>query len=81
MVYSSVLRRHLLLLALLFGAVLCVHGTQVMHRPAAYKTTPKAVDTEKSPKVTTIQKRAANKVSVAYFTNWGIYGANFREHS
>lgn len=69
----------MLIAALAFTAFIAVNGTQVMHRPAAYKSTPKSVQTEQNPKTNSIQKRATNKVSFAYFTNWGIYGANFRK--
>ncbi|KAF9465417.1 glycosyl hydrolases family 18-domain-containing protein [Collybia nuda] len=70
--------RLLLLATLAFAALIAVNGTQVMHRPANYKDALRTFKTEQDPKTNTIQKRAGNKVSFAYFTNWGIYGANFQ---
>lgn len=49
-----------------------------MKRPDNYKDVPKTPKTEPNPKINIIHKRAGNKVSFAYFTNWGIYGANFQ---
>lgn len=72
--------RLLLLATVAFTALIAVNGTQVMHRPAQYKDALRQVKTEATPKTNVIQKRAANKVSFAYFTNWGIYGANFRAY-
>lgn len=72
--------KHLCLIATLaFAAFLAVGGTQVMKRPDNYKDVPKTPKTEPNPKINIIHKRAGNKVSFAYFTNWGIYGANFRQ--
>ncbi|KAF4607345.1 hypothetical protein EYR38_001413 [Pleurotus pulmonarius] len=65
-------------LALLPIVSLCVEATQVMHRPASFKDTPHSFNIEKSPETKVVQKRATGKVQVAYFTNWGIYGANFQ---
>jgi chitinase len=64
---------------IVFWAFLAVNGTQVMKRPDNYKDIPGTPKTELNPKINIIHKRANNKVSFAYFTNWGIYGANFRE--
>ncbi|KIK63096.1 carbohydrate-binding module family 5 protein [Collybiopsis luxurians FD-317 M1] len=55
-----------------------VHATQIMHRPDRFNSTPPAVSTERNPNTHVIQKRATAKAQVAYFTNWGIYGANFQ---
>ncbi|TFK97754.1 glycoside hydrolase superfamily [Pterulicium gracile] len=51
-------------------------ATQVMHRPDRYKSTPNVYPLEANPKVTT--SFASGKVNGAYFTNWGIYGANYQ---
>lgn len=72
-------KRSLLFLAYL--AVGVVNATQVMHRPATYKEPPATYAIEENPTVNTIQKRDTGKASMAYFTNWGIYAANFRECS
>jgi chitinase len=56
-----------------------VNATEIMRRPAGYKNTPNKFATEKNPNTTVIHRRqSGGKVSVGYFTNWGIYGANFR---
>lgn len=68
-------RRALILLI----ALVAVNATQVMQRPDNYKDAPHKFQTEIPPKTTIIHKRANAKVSAAYFTNWGIYGANFRK--
>lgn len=60
-------------------ALMAVSATQVMQRPDNYKDPIRTFKTETPPTPTIIQKRATGKVSAAYFTNWGIYGANFRE--
>ncbi|KAG9219949.1 hypothetical protein CCMSSC00406_0006862 [Pleurotus cornucopiae] len=65
-------------LALLPIVSLCVEATQVMHRPVDFKDTPNSFKIEKSPQTKVVQKRGTGKVQVAYFTNWGIYGANFQ---
>ena len=76
MAASSFFRRFVLL-AIYFVAI--VDATQVMHRPARYKDAPNKFSLETDPKTQVIHKRASGKASIAYFTNWGIYGANFRE--
>ncbi|KAK7691604.1 hypothetical protein QCA50_005003 [Cerrena zonata] len=79
MAFSSNMRRVFLLLAVGFTALLAVNATQVMHRPDNFQSTPhKFAEGDAEPK--TIFKRAAatGKVQAAYFTNWGIYGANFQ---
>ncbi|KAG5645943.1 hypothetical protein DXG03_004733 [Asterophora parasitica] len=69
--------RLLLLATMAFMAVAAVYGTQVMHRPDNYKAPPRTFPQEANPKTDIIHKRAGGKVSFGYFTNWGIYGANF----
>ncbi|KAI0090629.1 glycoside hydrolase superfamily [Irpex rosettiformis] len=75
---GSTFRTKLLLIATLaFAAVFSVRATQVMHRPANYKAAPhNFTEGHATPHV--IHKRATGKVNMAYFTNWGIYGANFQ---
>lgn len=63
---------------LALAAFNAVEATQVMHRPVNYKDAPNRFAIEKDPKTNHIQRRATSKASFAYFTNWGIYGANFR---
>ncbi|EIN05503.1 hypothetical protein PUNSTDRAFT_122390 [Punctularia strigosozonata HHB-11173 SS5] len=67
--------RALVCLGLAFTAA--VQATEVMRRPDNYKSAPNVFPTENvTPHV--IHKRATAKVQAAYFTNWGIYGANFQ---
>lgn len=68
--------RSFLLLAL--GLLQTVQATQVMQRPPNFNGTLHKVKTNQHPTVEHIQKRATGKVSMGYFTNWGIYGANFQ---
>ncbi|KAF9532699.1 glycosyl hydrolases family 18-domain-containing protein [Crepidotus variabilis] len=75
------LQRLLTLSAVVLSALVAVNATQVMHRPDNYKEPPNAVVTSKNATTHTIAKReahASEKTSFAYFTNWGIYGANFQ---
>ncbi|KAF9447351.1 carbohydrate-binding module family 5 protein [Macrolepiota fuliginosa MF-IS2] len=74
---------HRLLHAITFAlaAFTAVEATQVMHRPANYKEAPNRFAIETDPKTNKIQRRATSKTSFAYFTNWGIYGANFQPTS
>ncbi|TCD65253.1 hypothetical protein EIP91_002917 [Steccherinum ochraceum] len=58
-------------------AIFTVNATQVMHRPATYKNAPHKF-APGNPTAQVIHKRAGAKVQAAYFTNWGIYGANFQ---
>ncbi|KAF5366205.1 hypothetical protein D9758_005724 [Tetrapyrgos nigripes] len=62
----------------LVSTVLNVSATQVMHRPDSFNKTPNSFPIEANPRIHTISKRAGGKVQTAYFTNWGIYGANFQ---
>jgi hypothetical protein len=66
------------LLTLILAAFSAVEATQIMHRPANYKDAPHRFSVESNRKTHRIQRRATSKASFAYFTNWGIYGANFR---
>ncbi|KAI0646213.1 glycosyl hydrolases family 18-domain-containing protein [Trametes meyenii] len=77
MTLSTHLQRIFFLAAVALAAFVVVDATQVMQRPATFKDTPKkAVTTNVKPQI--IHKRAGSKVQAAYFTNWGIYGANFQ---
>ncbi|KAI0646214.1 glycosyl hydrolases family 18-domain-containing protein [Trametes meyenii] len=79
MAMSSVLRRVCLLVAVAFGALTLVSATEVMHRPSTFKNHPHNVTTQRKVNPHVIHKRAGgSKVQAAYFTNWGIYGANFQ---
>ncbi|GJE98248.1 glycoside hydrolase family 18 protein [Phanerochaete sordida] len=63
--------------AALVACVTLVSATQIMQRPATYKDAPhKYAHGESVPRI--IHKRSGAKVNMAYFTNWGIYGANFQ---
>lgn len=74
------LSRTALVSALLATGILVAEATQSMHRPDNYKNSPNKVDTEENFRTTTIHKRADAKTNFAYFTNWGIYGADFRTY-
>ena len=64
----------------LLNGFLAVESTQIMRRPPTYKNKPNEFAIEAHPKMNTIERRAANgKANFVYFTNWGIYGANFRK--
>ncbi|KAI0366008.1 hypothetical protein BV20DRAFT_1056021 [Pilatotrama ljubarskyi] len=77
MALSSILKRAFFLAAVALAALVVVDATQVMHRPDSYKDAPHKLETgEAKPQI--IHKRAGSKVQAAYFTNWGIYGANFQ---
>ncbi|KAI0708099.1 glycosyl hydrolases family 18-domain-containing protein [Cerioporus squamosus] len=77
MALSATLKRVLFVAAVALAALVVVDATQVMHRPAAYKDAPRKVATGAA-ETKVIHKRASGKVQAAYFTNWGIYGANFQ---
>ncbi|THG94034.1 hypothetical protein EW026_g7352 [Hermanssonia centrifuga] len=70
--------RHGLVLAIaIFTTILAANATQVMHKPANFMDAPHKFETgNATPRV--IHKRAGAKAQIAYFTNWGIYGANFQ---
>ncbi|TDL20581.1 hypothetical protein BD410DRAFT_725659 [Rickenella mellea] len=71
--------RRILCAALVLYSVLgVVYGTEVMHRPGAYKNPPNRFSIAKNASVEVVHKRASGKVQAGYFTNWGIYGANFQ---
>ncbi|EKM53324.1 glycoside hydrolase family 18 protein [Phanerochaete carnosa HHB-10118-sp] len=54
-----------------------VSATQVMQRPSNYKDAPhKYPQGQSVPRI--IHKRSGAKANIGYFTNWGIYGANFQ---
>ncbi|KAL4248233.1 glycosyl hydrolase 18 family protein [Abortiporus biennis] len=80
MLFSGNIRRVLALATAGLAAIIAVNATQVMHRPAKFKDVPSEFQVgHVTPEI--IHKRAAassNKVQAAYFTNWGIYGANFQ---
>ncbi|KAI0330677.1 hypothetical protein GY45DRAFT_730642 [Cubamyces sp. BRFM 1775] len=79
MTLSAVLRRVYLLAAVTVTALVLVNATQVMQRPPTFKNAPHNVSTEHKVKPHVVHKRATDqKVQAAYFTNWGIYGANFQ---
>ncbi|KAF9531136.1 glycoside hydrolase superfamily [Crepidotus variabilis] len=73
--------RRLSWLLMALATTLLVEATQVMHRPDRYKEKPNSFPMETNVKINTIQRRAlqaGGKVSMAYFTSWGIYGPNFQ---
>ncbi|TEB25052.1 hypothetical protein FA13DRAFT_1260153 [Coprinellus micaceus] len=92
MALSDGLGRNVLLALMLLNALLATHATQIMRRPNTYKTAARKFTIESSPQILTVgkrdvnttaaavdlNKRATGKASFAYFTNWGIYGANFQ---
>ncbi|KAG2004639.1 endochitinase [Coprinopsis cinerea AmutBmut pab1-1] len=65
-------------LVVLTGLVVISDATQIMRRPPQYKNRPNTFAMERQPKVHTLSRRATGKANFAYFTNWGIYGANFQ---
>ncbi|PFH51661.1 carbohydrate-binding module family 5 protein [Amanita thiersii Skay4041] len=72
------MQRLFLLIAAALATLITVNATQVMHRPDRYKSPPNRFSIETNPETKIIHKRATSKTSFAYFTNWGIYGANFQ---
>ncbi|KAL1941618.1 hypothetical protein VTO73DRAFT_7057 [Trametes versicolor] len=77
MALSATLKRAFFLAVVALSALVVVNATQAMQRPDAFKDAPRKFATsEVKPQV--IHKRAGSKVQAAYFTNWGIYGANFQ---
>ncbi|KAI0684658.1 glycoside hydrolase superfamily [Cytidiella melzeri] len=74
----STIRAKLLLFTLAtFAIVFSVSATQVMHRPKDFKAPPRKY-AQGNATAHVIHKRAGAKVNMGYFTNWGIYGANFQ---
>ncbi|KAL1941619.1 hypothetical protein VTO73DRAFT_7058 [Trametes versicolor] len=80
MALSAFLRRGILLTAVTLTALTLVNATEVMRRPPTFKNHPHSVDTQRKVNPHVVHKRATSgsKVQAAYFTNWGIYGANFQ---
>ncbi|KAI0366010.1 hypothetical protein BV20DRAFT_1056022 [Pilatotrama ljubarskyi] len=79
MALPAVLRRFCFLAAVAFASLALVSATEVMHRPPTFKNHPHNVTTQHKVKPHIVHKRApGSKVQAAYFTNWGIYGANFQ---
>lgn len=71
MALSATLKRAFFLAVVALAALVVVDATQVMHRPEAFKDTPRKFETsEVKPQV--IHKRAGSKVQAAYFTNWSV---------
>ncbi|KAI0300095.1 glycosyl hydrolases family 18-domain-containing protein [Multifurca ochricompacta] len=66
---NSLLIRAVVFVSVLLTVGILANATQAMGRPF---TSPKSFTTN------TVQKRVTGKVQAAYFTNWGIYGANFQ---
>ncbi|PPQ84685.1 hypothetical protein CVT25_014216 [Psilocybe cyanescens] len=60
------------------GIFFAANATQIMRRPDTYKDAPHRYSIETNPRTNVIHRRSTGKVSMAYFTNWGIYGANFQ---
>ncbi|KAF7377724.1 hypothetical protein MSAN_00195400 [Mycena sanguinolenta] len=77
---TSSLKRVPLVLFTAFAFLNVVHATPTMQRPANVSAPPHVSETEAHPVVHQIHRRASatGKVSMGYFTNWGIYGANFQ---
>ncbi|KAI0816865.1 glycoside hydrolase superfamily [Trametes gibbosa] len=80
MALSAVLLRACFFTAVAFSALAYVNATEVMRRPLTFKNHPHSVDTQRKVNPHVVHKRATSgsKVQAAYFTNWGIYGANFQ---
>ncbi|KAI0777588.1 glycoside hydrolase superfamily [Trametes elegans] len=77
MALSSVFKRACFVAVAAMAALVVVDATEVMRRPVNFKDAPRKFATaEVKPQI--IHKRANAKVQAAYFTNWGIYGANFQ---
>ncbi|KAF7369007.1 hypothetical protein MVEN_00227400 [Mycena venus] len=82
MAVSSSLKRVLIFLTA-FTIFNVVHTTPTMQRPANVSAPLHVFKTEEHPIVheihrRDIEERATGKVSIGYFTNWGIYAANFQ---
>ncbi|PBK67315.1 hypothetical protein ARMSODRAFT_1020787 [Armillaria solidipes] len=70
--------KHTLLLCIACFAVVAVNATAVMRRPDNYKDSPTTTNPNTTLEARDLEERHKGKASVAYFTNWGIYGANFQ---
>lgn len=70
MALSATLKRVLFLAAAACAVFVVVDATQVMHRPANYKSPPNKHDTATKVETKVVHKRATDKVQFAYFTNW-----------
>ncbi|KAI0055952.1 hypothetical protein BV25DRAFT_1981118 [Artomyces pyxidatus] len=74
---------HVVFVALvaLFWSSLPAQATQVMQRPAGYKTPARKFAAGDATSQIIHKRSTGGKVQAAYFTNWGIYGANFQPTS
>ncbi|KAJ7768373.1 glycoside hydrolase superfamily [Mycena metata] len=70
MAVSSLLKRMLIFLTA-FTILNVVSATPVLHPPTNVPT--RAFDTQDGAVTNDVEKRAAAKVSIGYFVNWGIY--------
>ncbi|KAK0464775.1 glycoside hydrolase family 18 protein [Desarmillaria tabescens] len=70
--------KHTLFLCIACFAVVTVNATAVMRRPDKYKDSPSTTGNQTTPEARDLEERNKGKASVAYFTNWGIYGADFQ---
>lgn len=69
--------KHTLLCIVCF-AVVAVNATAVMHRPDNYKDSPSTASSKTNPEARDLEEPYKGKASVGYFTNWGIYSADFQ---
>ncbi|KAK0185757.1 glycoside hydrolase family 18 protein [Armillaria mellea] len=70
--------KYTLLLCIACFAVVAINATAVMRRPDNYKNSPTTTKPNTTLEARDLEERHKGKASVAYFTNWGIYGANFQ---
>ncbi|CAK5284403.1 unnamed protein product [Mycena citricolor] len=70
----------MLALAALLSLFNVVSSTWIMHRPenVSAQIPQSQLQPALNPIVHQVQKRTRGKANMAYFTNWGIYGANFQ---
>lgn len=80
MALSFCFRRVLTLAIAVLTVGVVVNATQVMHRPDDYTEPPRKVATGNAT-AQVVYKRSTGNIQAAYFTNWGIYGANFQPTS
>jgi chitinase len=64
------LTRAFMVAVVALAALLAVNATQVMQRPDTYKETPHNLKSATDAPVHRIERRAAGKQNVGYFTNW-----------